>query len=75
MTVKLQEELNGSYGEIVTVTYIDTEKTGLEKYPLVAKAVRMGYNFPFVSINGHPRFAGGIDLKQINDVIKETMNE
>lgn len=71
----LERKLKEIYGKIITVRYIDTEKAGLKSYPLVERVVQMGYGFPIVSVNGQPRFAGAIDLEQIQDVIKETLEE
>lgn len=69
----MKELLKENFGERASVTYIDTEKTGIKDYPLVARVVQMGYGFPIVSVNGEPRFAGGIDFKQIINLIEETI--
>ncbi len=74
-SIKLERKLKETYGEIITVRYIDTEKVGLQAYPQAARVVQMGYGFPIVAVNGQPRFAGAIDLEQIQDVIKETLEE
>jgi hypothetical protein len=59
------------YGDKIFVSYVDTRKTGVNKYFVVARVIKMGYNFPIVAINGHPKFAGGIDLEQIQHAIEE----
>jgi len=53
--------------------YIDTAKAGIKAYPQLSQVIQMGYGFPIVSVNGQPRFAGGIDLEQIREVIDETL--
>lgn len=70
-TAELERQLREIYGDTVTVKFVDTRKTGFRDYPLVERAVRIGYGFPIVSVNGQPRFAGGVDLEQICEVINE----
>ncbi|MEN6461478.1 MAG: hypothetical protein ABFC94_08945 [Syntrophomonas sp.] len=73
--MELAQRLKEKFDGKISVRYIDTEKTGFKKYFTVARAIQMGYNFPIVVINGHPRFAGGIDLEKIQDFIKDTIDE
>lgn len=67
----MKQQLNALFGERVNVEFIDTKDGGLKDHPHVSRVVQMGYSFPIVSIDGQPRFAGGIDINAIQNVIKE----
>ncbi|MBC7074883.1 MAG: DUF1462 family protein [Syntrophomonadaceae bacterium] len=71
---KLEEVLQESYGDKVEVKYIDLEKEGLDKYPLVSQVVERGYPYPITVINGEPRFAGAIMVPEIKKSIEQLLN-
>ena len=66
---ELIKELSQKYGNKVEVKYTDTDQKGLGAYPRVGQVIRMGYSLPIIMINGEPRLAGGIDLKQIQAIL------
>ena len=71
MTDELKQQLDAIFGKRVNVEFIDTKNGGLKDHPGVSRVVQMGYSFPIVTIDGQPRFAGGIDVNAIQSVIKE----
>jgi disulfide oxidoreductase YuzD len=71
LTDKLAQELSKAYQDRVAVKYVDVDKEGLDKYPLMNKVLRMGYSYPITIINGRPRFAGAIMSAEIKKCIEE----
>lgn len=67
----LKAELQRAYGDKVQFACIDTTQTSLDSFPLISRAVQMGYSFPITAINGQPRLAGGIDIDQIKKLLNE----
>ncbi|MEQ8174059.1 MAG: hypothetical protein ABRQ26_03235 [Syntrophomonadaceae bacterium] len=70
-TQKLSGELTASFGDKVEVKFVDVDKEGLDKYPVIGRVLQMGYPYPITLINGQPKFAGGI----LSDDIKTSINE
>lgn len=68
---ELAAGLKQAYGDRVQVNYIDTTQTTLSSFPLIARVVQMGYNFPIIAINGQPRMAGGVDINQIKEILDD----
>lgn len=64
-------ELTASFGDKVEVKFVDVDKEGLDKYPVIGRVLQMGYPYPITLINGQPKFAGGI----LSDDIKTSINE
>ncbi len=71
---KLEEILQESYGDKVEVKYVDLEKEGMDKYPLINQVVERGYPYPITVINGEPRFAGAIMVPEITKSIEQLLN-
>lgn len=71
LAFKLKEQ----YGDKVEVNYIDTDQVGLNGFPMVSQAVRAGYSFPMVAVNGKPRLAGGIDFASVQEILAEEIQE
>ncbi len=63
-----------SYGDQVTLKYINADQEGLVNYPLVNKVLQMGYPYPITVINGEPKFAGGIMIPELKSTIEELLN-
>ncbi|MEA1959763.1 MAG: hypothetical protein U9N81_00450 [Bacillota bacterium] len=74
-TLLLKEDLNKDFGDTVEVIYVDVDKTGLDKYPIMDKVLSMGYPYPITLINGEPKFAGAIMIEEVKNVIKELPKE
>jgi len=72
-TQKLAGELGASFGDKVEVKYVDVDKVGLDKYPVLGRVLQMGYPYPITLINGQPKFAGGILGDDIKASIKEVV--
>lgn len=72
-TAKISSELEKIYGEKVSVKYVDTDKEGLNEYPIMERVLSMGYPYPIILINGQPRFAGKIVLDEIKTSIEEEL--
>jgi disulfide oxidoreductase YuzD len=58
----------------VQVRYVDVDKEGLDKYPIMNRVLQMGYPYPVTLINSEPKFAGGIMIPEIKQVINEIIN-
>lgn len=69
--ISLDEELQNSHEDKVEVKYFDTDKDGLESYPLVRQAIEAGYPFPIIAVNGQPRLAGTINIEMIKKLLNE----
>lgn len=72
-TNKLAGDLKSAYGDKVEVKYVDTDKTGLKDYPIVNQVLQMGYPYPVTLVNGEPKFAGGIMLPEIKELVDELL--
>ncbi|WP_054696986.1 hypothetical protein [Syntrophomonas palmitatica] len=72
---KVSEDLKESFGDQVSLKYIDADKEGLVNYPLVNKVLQMGYPFPITVINGEPKFAGGIMVPELKSSIEELLKQ
>jgi len=55
----------------VEVKYVDVDKEGLGNYPTMAQVLQMGYPYPITLINGTPKFAGGLMVNEIKQIIDE----
>lgn len=75
LTRKLAEDLEKTYQDQVAVKYVDVDKEGLDKYPIMERVLRMGYSYPITLINGRPRYAGAIMVQEIKNSIEEIMKE
>lgn len=64
-------ELTASFGDKVEVKFVDVDREGLDKYPVIGRVLQMGYPYPITLINGQPKFAGGI----MSDDIKTSIND
>ncbi|MDD4803159.1 MAG: hypothetical protein PHF24_09510 [Syntrophomonas sp.] len=71
----MKEELTKIYGDKVNVKYVDVDQVGLDSYPIMKQVLQMGYPYPVTLINGQPKFAGGIMVKEIKEIIDETLNK
>jgi hypothetical protein len=69
----LEFKLKEQYGDKVEVKYVDTDQVGLNVFPMVARAVRAGYTFPIIAVNGDPRLAGGIDFAAVHQLLEEEL--
>lgn len=74
MTNEMATELKKQYGDQVEVKYVDVDKEGLEKYPIMNRVLQMGYPYPITLINGDPKFAGGIMIEEVKQSIEESLN-
>lgn len=64
-----------SYGDKVEVKFVDVEKVGLDKYPIMTQVLQMGYPYPITLINGEPKYAGGIKINEIKQIVEEMFNQ
>ncbi len=64
----LARELSDSH-PFARVVFIDTDKEGLDKYPLVGRVISMGYPFPITAINGEPRLAGSVHIGEVQAIL------
>ncbi len=71
MTNEMAGQLKEAYGDQIEVKYVDVDKEGLDKYPIMNKVLQMGYPYPITLINGEPKFAGGIMLSEVKESIAE----
>jgi disulfide oxidoreductase YuzD len=70
----MTEEIKKVYGDKVSIKYVDIDKEGIDKYPVMNQVLQMGYPYPVTLIDGQPKFAGGIMVKEVKEVIEETLN-
>jgi disulfide oxidoreductase YuzD len=75
LTNKLADDLHKIYSDQVAIKYVDVDKEGLDKYPLMQKVLRLGYSYPITLIDGRPRFAGAIMTPEIKKCIDEILKE
>jgi len=75
LTQQMTEELKKAYGDKVEVKYVDVDQIGLENYPVMKQVLQMGYPYPVTLINGQPKFAGGIMLTEVKQLIDDTLKE
>ena len=73
MTNEMANELKKQYGDQVEVKYVDVDKEGLDKYPVMNRVLQMGYPYPITLINGDPKFAGGIMISEVKQSIEESL--
>ncbi len=73
MTNKMTDELKKVYGDKVEVKYVDVDKVGLDNYPVMNQVLQMGYPYPVTLINGQPKFAGGIMVNEVKELIEEAL--
>jgi len=71
----MKDELNKVYGSKVEVKYVDVDNEGLGNYPVMKQVLQMGYPYPVTLINGQPKFAGGIMVPEVKQVIDETLQQ
>jgi disulfide oxidoreductase YuzD len=67
----MEKEMQASYGDKVEVNFVDVEKVGLDKYPIMNQVLQMGYPYPITLINGEPKYAGGIKINEIKKIVDE----
>lgn len=60
--------------DTVAIDYIDTEEAGLSSYPEVEEVAKAGYPFPITLVNGKPRWAGGMPVDSMTQIIIDTIN-
>lgn len=75
MTQQMTEEIKKLYGDKVEVKYVDIDQVGTDKYPVINQVLQMGYPYPVTLINGQPKFAGGIMVNEVKELIAETLKE
>lgn len=75
MTNEMAKELKNQYGDQVEVKYVDVDKTGLKDYPIMNRVLQMGYPYPITLINGDPKFAGGLMIAEVKQIIDEVLKE
>lgn len=75
MTNEMAKELKNQYGNHVEVKYVDVDKTGLKDYPIMNRVLQMGYPYPITLINGDPKFAGGLMIAEVKQIIDEVLKE
>ena len=73
MTNEMSNDLKKQFGDQVEVKYIDIDKEGLDKYPIMNRVLQMGYPYPITLINGQPKFAGGIMISEVKQTIEEAL--
>jgi len=73
MTNEMGKDLKQVYGDHVEVKYVDVDKEGLDKYPIMGRVLQMGYPYPITLINGDPKFAGGIMISEVKESIAELL--
>jgi len=73
MTNEMANDLRKQFGDQVEIKYIDVDKEGLDKYPIMNRVLQMGYPYPITLINGEPKFAGGIMISEVKQTIEETL--
>ncbi len=66
--------LNKFEGVDLEFQYVDTEASSLSQYQEVEKVVQAGYQFPITLVNGVPRWAGGMPIDSMTEVILEVIN-
>lgn len=71
----MTEEIKKLYGDKVEVKYVDIDQVGTDKYPVINQVLQMGYPYPVTLINGQPKFAGGIMVNEVKELIAETLKE
>lgn len=71
-TADLGRRLATYYGSAVAVEYIDLVSPRMSQYPNVLFLVRQrNLPLPVVSINGKPKFAGGISVERISEELEK----
>jgi len=71
----MKDELHQAYGSKVEVKYVDVDNEGLGNYPVMNQVLQMGYPYPVTLINGQPKFAGGIMVTEVKQVIDEALQQ
>jgi hypothetical protein len=60
------------YGCSVAVEYVDTSSPTMVEYPNLLLLVRQrNLPLPVITLNGKPRFAGGISLEKITEELEK----
>jgi len=75
MTNQMAKELKDQYGDQVEIKYVDVDKVGLKDYPIMNRVLQMGYPYPITLINGDPKFAGGLMIAEVKQIIEEVLKE
>lgn len=73
MTNEMARDLIKQYGDQVEIKYVDVDKEGLLKYPIMNRVLQMGYPYPITLINGEPKFAGGLMISEVKEIIDELL--
>lgn len=73
MTANMAHELQITYGEKVAVKYVNVDESGLDNYPIMNRVLQMGYPYPVTLVNGEPKFAGGLMLAELKQIIDELL--
>lgn len=69
----MNDELKKVFGDQVEVKYVDVDQVGLAGYPVMNQVLQMGYPYPITLIDGQPKFAGGIMIPEVQQVIEEKL--
>ncbi|MHB1132906.1 MAG: hypothetical protein ACYC4L_11015 [Chloroflexota bacterium] len=68
----MRDELVGRFGGGVDVQYIDVFSVDLSQYDAVMRVVARGdVPLPIISIDGKPRFAGGVSSQVVGDALEQ----
>ena len=71
----MKKALTDIFGtDLLTVEYMDTDSQGLSNYPEIEKVVQAGYPFPITVVNGNPRWAGGMPIDSMIQIVTEALN-
>lgn len=60
--------------DTLEIEYIDTEAVGLSSFPQVEEVVKAGYPFPITLVDDKPRWAGGMPVDSMTQIILEIIN-
>jgi hypothetical protein len=70
-TAELALELNKAYGDAVQVEYVDIFSSAMSAHQQELRLIMNGnVEVPLISINGEPKFAGGISLEMIDEELR-----
>jgi disulfide oxidoreductase YuzD len=69
----MNDDLKKIYGDKIEVKYVDIDQVGANKYPVLNQVLQMGYPYPITLINGQPKFAGGLMVNEIKQLIDENL--
>ncbi len=71
-TVQMRAELQERFGEAVTVEYLDVYALDANQHPDTMRVLARGdIPLPIISIDGKPRFAGGVSGQVVGDALEK----